>query len=162
MGEFLSLKNIRICIVGGREEGDGVFITDDHLYPKSLIKQPRKLRPIRPFLPLVADPANVFPVCWRHHKQIDYGKMTALGINVRGGLNPKGLIGFIRDCYPITSDPNFRDLQLRCMIRATGLFIDAVGNLRSQLPRSLIDRYHAAREEAFGLREKLATILSRG
>ncbi len=162
MGELLSLKNIGICIVGGKEEGDGVLMTSDHLYPKALAKQPRRLRPVKPFYPLVGASANFYPMCWAHHRQVDYGKMTAFGINVRGGLNPRGLVCFIRDYYPVTRDTAFRCLQLKCMIYVTGLFIDAVGNLHNKLPRSLINRYHEAGEEALELRERLAITLSRG
>lgn len=155
-----SLKRVKTCIVCGH--GNRVKTTYDHLYPKAIGNQPRILRPIVPFKPVVGAVTNFYPMCWVHHQITDSKKMEALGIGKEGGMDPVKLVRFIGSDYPITSNLKLRVTQLRCMINVTALFVEAVFSLNGELPSVLVIKYHDAGEEANELIAKLTQTLSRG
>lgn len=136
-----ALGTVKICIYCGKTS-DEVEINRDHYYPQVLGRRPKKRETKRFFKPLIHSTLDIFPLCLEHHTDIDREKIDAL--RARGkyrSLNPVGLVEFLRENYPITTNPRYYDLQIGAMIESNRTFVDLIRNMNGELPKVLRYKY---------------------
>lgn len=113
----------------------------DHFFPRVMAHRP--MRSSHPLRGVVHSASNIFVLCREHHTKVDNGKINTFrgNLNYRH-INPVGLVKFLMECYPITRDPRYFEMQVGAMIEANEIFMETVLNLTPRLfKKSLIPKY---------------------
>ena len=159
--EINRLDKLDFCLFCGASRSEKK-LEHEHVFPRSMAKKPDSIKKSKhPFKRVVYDNlTNVFIVCEKEHKDIDSRKAMAFSRDGFTTLNPIGLITFLMEEYPLTSNMRYYDLQLKNMIATNGRFIDTVKNLNGELPKDLVTRYQDAISAAEKFSEKLEGLLT--